>query len=184
MAKNIHLQHDEELIMVVRKHWFVLLRDSAGVVAIAAVPFVLAGFVGQYISGNTSVITFITAFWLLATWMMLFTVWTNYYLDMWIVTEKRIINIDQIHLFKREISTLRIERVQDVKVETHGFFATMLHFGNLQVQTAGPEAGFYIIKGIPQPSLVRNAILEHVDIATEHKSQLSYNTDKRPSHSE
>ncbi|MDP2650466.1 MAG: PH domain-containing protein [bacterium] len=184
LSRNIHLQPDEHIVAVVRKHWFILLRDSIAVVLIAALPIILIIPFAPSIPANPEVITFLTALWLLAIWMMLATIWTNYYLDMWIVTDKRIVNIDQIHLFKRDISTLRIERVQDVKVETHGLFATLLHFGNLQVQTAGPEASFYMIRGIPNPSQVRNAILEHVDMATEHKNNYAFNIEQRPSESE
>jgi len=151
---------------------------------VGIVPFIVAFFVAPVVSIHPSLAALFFSIWMLAIWMMLFTVWTNYYLDIWIVTDKRIINIDQIHLFKREVSTLRIERVQDIKIETDGFFATMFGFGNLQVQTAGPEASFYLIKGIPNTSYVRNTILERVDMATEYKSSLEYNRDKRPTEGE
>lgn len=183
LNKHIHLQPDESIMLVVRKHWFVHLLDSLPIVIIGLVPFVLLPFVAPFISIEPSIPSFLTGVWLLVIWMIIFTVWTNYYLDIWIVTDKRIINIDQISLFTRSVSTLRIERVQDVKVETHGFFATFLNFGNLQVQTAGPEAGFYFITGIPKPSRVRNTILDRVDMTTEHKSSFEYNKEQRPEES-
>ncbi len=184
LERNVHLQTDEEVLMVVRKHWFIHLLDSTGVLITGIVPFVLVLIIAPFVAANAAVVTFLTAAWLLIVWMMLFTVWTNYYLDIWIVTDKRIINIDQIGLFRRDVSTLRVERVQDIKVETHGFFATIFNFGNLQVQTAGPEANFYLIRGIANPDMVRNAILQRVDIATEHKDRFEYNVDQRPSQSQ
>lgn len=184
LQKNIHLQPDEAIDLIVRKHWFIHFLDSLSIVIVGIIPFAVAAFIAPFVSVHPALPTFFTAVWLLALWMMLFTVWTNYYLDIWIVTDKRIINIDQIHLFKRDVSTLRIERVQDVKVETHGFFATVFNFGNIQVQTAGPEASFYLIKGIPNPAYVRNAILERVDLATENKNRLEYNKEKRPTFGE
>jgi len=170
--------------MVVRKHWFIHFVDSLSIIIIGVIPFIAVTFIAPFITVHPALPAFFTAVWMLTVWMMLFTVWTNYYLDIWIVTDKRIINIDQIHLFKRDVSTLRIERVQDIKVEKHGFFATILDFGNLQVQTAGPEASFYLIKGIPNPAYVRNAILERVDMATEHKNSFEYNKEQRPSNGE
>ena len=184
LERNIHLQDDEEILLVVRKHWFVHFVDSLGVIIIGIIPFVAAALTSPFFTINSALSAFFTSMWLLIVWMMLFTVWTNYYLDIWIVTDKRIINIDQIHLFKRDVSTLRIERVQDIKVETYGFFATIFNFGNIQVQTAGPEASFYLIKGIPKPAIVRNTILKHVDFATEHKAGFDYNLDERDTHSE
>ncbi|QSH39454.1 hypothetical protein JXR01_00355 [Candidatus Kaiserbacteria bacterium] len=180
LQKNIHMQPDEKMLLVVRKHWFVQMIEALPVILVGIVPFILVIFLAPYISVHPALATFLTAVWLLVIWMMIFTIWTNYYLDIWIVTDKRIININQLHLFRREVSTLRIERVQDIKVETHGFFATLFSFGNLQVQTAGPEAAFYLIEGIPHASQVRNSILERVDMVTEHKSELEYNTEERP----
>lgn len=184
LQKNIHLQPEEGILMVVRKHWFIHFVDSLSIVIVGVIPFVIMAFAFSLVPVHPALASLFISIWMLAIWMMLFTVWTNYYLDIWIVTDKRIINIDQIHLFKRDVSTLRIERVQDIKVETHGFFATMFTFGNLQVQTAGPEAGFYLIKGIPNPAYVRNAILERVDMATEHKNSFEYNKDQRPANGE
>ena len=184
LERNVHLQADDSILIVVRKHWFIHLMDSLGVFMTGVAPFILVFIIAPFVTANAAVVTFITAAWLLIVWMMLFTVWTNYYLDIWIVTDKRIINIDQIHLFRRDVSTLRVERVQDIKVEVHGLFATIFNFGNLQVQTAGPEANFYLIRGIANPDIVRNVILQRVDIATEHKNRLEYNIDQRPSESQ
>ena len=184
LKQNIHIQPDEDVIIVVRKHWFVLLRDSIGVIIAGLLPFFFISVLTSSSAVNPALSTFFTAVWLLALWMMLFTIWTNYYLDVWVVTDRRIINIDQIHLFKRNIIILRIERVQNITVKVHGFFATFLKFGNLEIQTAGPEASTMVIQGIPNPSYVRNSILEYVDIATEHKSKLEYNREESPNYSQ
>lgn len=180
----MHIQPDEDIVLVVRKHWFVLLRDSIGVIIAGLIPLILISALTTSSPTGPALSTFLTSVWLLAVWMMLFTVWTNYYLDIWIVTDKRVVNVDQIHLFKRDITTLRIERVQDITVEVHGFFATMLKFGNLEIQTAGPEIMTTTIQGIPTPSYVRNTILEYVDMTTENKNKLEYNVTKRPTQTE
>jgi len=180
LKKSIHVQADEKILAVVRKHWFILITRLLNVVLIGTLPFILVAIIGSFISAPAAEVMFLTSAWLLIVWMSLFTVWTNHYLDIWIVTDKRIVNIDQIRLFKRNVSTLRIERVQDIKVETYGFFATLFGFGNLQVQTAGPEAGFYLIKNIYNPGTIRDKILERVDEVTEHRDNLEFNVEKRP----
>ena len=181
LKKHIHIQPEEDILVVVRKHWFTLAFKLVNVLGIAILPFVVVSIIGTFISASAGSVMFVTSAWLLCIWMSLFTVWTNYYLDIWIVTDKRIINIDQIRLFRLDVSTLRIERVQDIKVETPGFFATLFRFGNLHVQTAGPEAGFYLIEGISEPDTVRDIILQRVDLATEHKDSFEYNVEHRPS---
>jgi len=184
LKRNIQLQPEEKVLLVVRKHWFVLFAAAIKVFLVGILPFVILPFAAPYVSIDPALPTFLVSAWLLIIWLMLFTVWTTFYLDVWIVTDKRIINIDQITLFRRSVSTLRIERVQDIKVERIGFFSTLLNFGELQIQTAGPEASFYTIDGIPAPGDVRNAIMRRVDMTTEHKSKIEYNVEERPSQGE
>jgi hypothetical protein len=52
--------------------------------------------------------------WVLTLWIFFFLDWTKYYLDVWYVTQKRIIIIDQKALFDREISNVRFDKIQDV----------------------------------------------------------------------
>jgi len=78
-------------------------------------------------------------------WTAFFVRWTNYYLDVWYITPKRIIAIDQKGLFRREVTDLRFEKIQDVTSEISGIIGTLLSFGNLHVQTAGSSAEREII---------------------------------------
>ncbi len=177
-AYNVHIQDDERILLVVRKHWLVL--------KLAMLPIVLLGFFGFVVIQAFSVIqndalgTFVNALWLLGVWMLIFTVWTNYFLDAWIITDKRIIDIDQRYLFNRATSTTRIERIQDARVEVPGFLATMFGYGNLRIQTAGADAEFIFIEGVPNPERIKNTIMEYVDRATEHKTTLEYSFNKNP----
>ena len=43
-----------------------------------------------------------------------FRAWLDYYLDIWVITDERIVNIEQKGLFSREISTQQLYRIQDV----------------------------------------------------------------------
>jgi len=72
-----------------------------------------------------------------------FRLWIDYYLDMWILTDKRLIDIEQTGLFQREVSEIPLFRIQDMTVSISGFLATFLKFGTIAVQTAG-EKDFHI----------------------------------------
>ncbi len=95
--------------------------------------------------------------------------WMDYYLDMWIVTEKRVINIDQRGLFSREISEIPMANIQDVTVEVHGLMETLLGFGTVRIQTAGERE--FTIDDIPRLNPVKDAILEYAhrqfDVTTQ-----------------
>ncbi|KKS13069.1 MAG: hypothetical protein UU69_C0014G0013 [Candidatus Magasanikbacteria bacterium GW2011_GWA2_41_55] len=67
----------------------------------------------------------------LSIWLFFYTAFVNYFLDIWIVTNDRIIDIRQQGLFARTVAELDLFRVQDVTSECHGLFATIFDFGNV-----------------------------------------------------
>ncbi|MBI2618170.1 PH domain-containing protein [Candidatus Kaiserbacteria bacterium] len=170
----IHLQEGEHIDIKARKHWFMLFRDSAGIIIIYLLPF-LAWELIQNDTGLSTfslpevspvLLTFLGSAWTLFAWAWFFTAWTSHYLDIWIVTDRRIVDIDQKSLFHREISTLRMERVQDVTFEINGIVATVLNFGDVHVQTAGESEGF-VIKGVAEPERIKNLMVKHIDKTVE-----------------
>ena len=90
--------------------------------------------------------------------------WTNYYLDVWTITNKRLIAIDQHGLFHRETASFRLERLQDMNVEINGIIATFLDYGILEAQTAGGDDDKFRATGLPHPRELKSLILEASDV--------------------
>lgn len=179
------IEDSERILLKVRKHWFLVFRDILGVLFMVFLPFI---FVAATPAGAELLASpegiFLACLWFMAGIMAMATVWTNYYLDIWIVTDKRIVNVEQLTLFSRETTTMRVERIQDATVEVHGFLPTMLGYGNLRIQSAGDLGEHMIFRGLPEPEYVRGVILEQVDAATEHKNTLTFTSNERPISSE
>lgn len=95
--------------------------------------------------------------------MFLYQHFLDYWLDMWIVTDQRIINIEQNGLFSRTTSELRLYRVQDVTSEVNGFVRSMLDFGMVYVQTAG-EKGYFTFEDVHHPNQIAKQILELAEL--------------------
>ncbi len=163
LERLIKLQPDETYSLVVRKHWFVFVRSAFAVFLATLFLWVAIGVIFQVIEINEALIRFWQAFVALMGILSLFVIWTNYWLDMWIVTNKRIVHVDQKTLFSRTVIATRIDRVQDVKAKVSGIIETMLGFGDLQVQTAGASSANMFISGIPDPNNVRREILKRLD---------------------
>jgi len=83
----------------------------------------------------------------------------DYHLDIWIVTDQRVISIEQNGLFNRVVSELNIGRIQDVTSEMKGKVQTFLHYGQVHIQTAG-EAERFVFEEVPQPDKVAQVILQ------------------------
>ena len=164
----IELSKDEHVVCEIRRHWYVLLVESFFLALLFLVPWVVffgldtSGF--SFSGGEGSLFFFASAAWLFFIWIAFMIIWTNYYLDVWIVTSKRILDIEQHGLFSRDMSEFRLDRIQDVTIEVKGILPTLLRFGDIHVQTAG-EAREFIIKSIPRPYRVRDIIIREHDRA-------------------
>ncbi len=99
--------------------------------------------------------------YLTVLWVVGFVVWTDYYLDMWLLTDKRLIGVEQKGLFSREVSSLRLDRIQDIKVEISGVLDTFLHIGTVHVQTAGSEKEFMIPMARDPEHIKEQILLAH-----------------------
>ncbi len=159
---ELQITPDEEVVHIARKHVFILVKEMVGVILFATIPFVLLVLFGGFIY-DVALVGVSVCVWLLVVWMFLFTIWTNYYLDVWVVTNKRILDIDQITLFRRRVSTLGMKSVQDIRVEKDGILQDLFNYGDLYVQSAGSEKRFLLIEGVRHPNDVRNIILHEVD---------------------
>ena len=149
----------------VRKHWFILATETFWGLAASLAPAVLYAVVSVLpISLNTPgnpivLFLFFYALWLLGVTTVMTYFWTDYFLDVWIVTNRRIIDVEQKGLFNREIATMQLSKMQDVTTEVNGLLATMVGFGNVHVQTAGNEREFTIY-GVKDPDKTREMLEE------------------------
>ena len=173
------LQEGEEVVKIVRRHWWVVLSESLFVSVLAVVPIffyeVASIFLARFnyvVENQAALFLFFYFLWLLILWMVFFLVWTNYYLDIWVITNRRMIDIEQKGLFHREISTLRLDRIQDVTVEVKGILGTFFKFGNIIVQTAGEHKAF-IIRDASHPEGVKETIMNEYNRALDKSGLIS-----------
>src|SRR3990167_5983038 len=107
-------------------------------------------FTFPYDSWVTVIAIMLGSIFYLFTWLLVYHDWVDYYLDVWIITNERILDIEQHGLFSRVISELAIENVQEVRNTVKGFLATFLKYGDVHVQSSSAEKTV-IFSGIPDP---------------------------------
>ncbi len=139
----------EKVLIEVRRHWLIIVIHALVLLVLAFVPIFVAPLALSYIVPDTvrqlgnellaAMFIFASALWLLFVWVMFFAAWTNYYLDVLIVTNQRIIDREQFVLFSHDEVTIPLENIEDIKIEKTGLLATLFSFGNIQIQTAGAK---------------------------------------------
>lgn len=172
----IHLSPTERVEFTLRKHWFILLERFVGLFFIYIAPLVLLKVLGAGAIPGVAVnvdllsrvhpaaVTLAAAGWSLVVWMKFFAFWIDHYLDVWILTNEKLIDVEQKSFFHREIATLKIAHIQDVNIQTSGVFATLLGFGTITVQTAA-ETPEFTMRNIAHPEHAKERILTLMDRA-------------------
>lgn len=166
-------QHEnEEVALVARKHWMVLLPYFLQIALMCLLPIIFYIFIIPYVLPafleepyNRLFILFSVIYYGFV-WIIIFTVWADYYLDVWIVTNERIIDIEQIGFFNRVVSELDLKRIQDITSSVHGMIPTMFGFGHIHIQTAAEE-GKFDLKSVPHPVTIRRRITKLYRAARE-----------------
>ncbi len=170
----IEIDNNERILRIVRKHWFVLLSDLFLLAACFIVPLGLVvaarllpiGTLLSFSSSPAVAVGFFAFVWLFIVWMLGWTLWTNYYLDVLIITDKRIFTIEQEGLFRRISSSFRIDRIQNTTVDQNGIIQTLLGFGTIRIETAGENDDF-IGTFIADPYAIKKFINEMQDTAID-----------------
>src|SRR3989338_593914 len=156
---------DEEVVLILQRHWFVLAWTFFKGVLFIAFALILPaiGKVGFYIF-NSGVIAFVYIAWLIFWVSYLAYEYIIWYRDRFIITNQRIVNVDQRSMFSRRVSELEFDRVQDIAHEVGGVFAAALNFGNVIIQSAGSRD--MTIKDIARPAELQDIIVRLVKEAT------------------
>ncbi len=151
-------EQDEHLILVLRQHpitqlkWFLLavvlsimpfLFITTGMFNFLPDRFYLAGFIGWYLLVAGYVIEALL----------------KWFYNVYIITDERIVDVDFHSLLSRNISSAKIDKIEDVTAITTGFLAAVFDYGKVEIQTAAEKREFEF-GGIPNPNRVATLINE------------------------
>ena len=177
LFERIKLEDDEQLIKIVRKHWFIMFVYTMTAAGLALFPMIAYWLVSFVINssnttlaetigpalGLSSTVWFFYLAWLLLVWMHYTNHITDYFLDLWAITDRRIVAIDQRGYFRRFLSSFRLERLQDMNIEVHGIVPTLLNYGTIEAQTAGGSNEEFKTSNMPDPRGLKALIIKLAD---------------------
>lgn len=156
---HLMVQEDqEEILLLLRRH------------LITTIPWIITALlmiVGPLVLDYVPLLTFLPplhqflslVLWYLLVLAFIIEKFLSWYFNVYIITDERIIDVDFLNLLYRNISSAKIEHVQDVTVKVTGAIQGLFNFGNVFIQTAGevPEIQFEMV---PQPQEVAKFLNE------------------------
>lgn len=173
LYERIKLEEDEKILRVVRKHWWIITSRVGAAVLSMLLPWPLlwmAGAVMEPAIDLRSVVApyrvelwFVYLGWVTVHWMVIANFWTDHYLDLWAITNRRIVAIEQMGFFRRFLSSFRLERLQDMNISVTGIIPTLLNYGTIEAQTAGGSNEEFKTDNMPDPRGLKALIIRAAD---------------------
>ncbi|OGE86119.1 MAG: hypothetical protein A3J48_02670 [Candidatus Doudnabacteria bacterium RIFCSPHIGHO2_02_FULL_46_11] len=172
----IELELNEKILLVLREHPFLLLFKLFVWLLIAVLPLIIDALAAPYfISLSERVINTWVLFkdlYFLFSALGLFIILLLYNLNVHIVSNKRVVDIDQLNLTRHRAIETHIDRIQDVSAELKGVFGHIFNYGNVRVQSAGEQAKI-VFENVPNPSNVKRMILDTFYARPKHLNEHS-----------
>jgi hypothetical protein len=162
---GINLEANEELYLVIRKHWIILVETWIFLLILCALS---AGiyFIGVF-ANITLIFVIITIIGLFMVWLQyIFVRWVNNELDILIITNRRIIAYDQIKFLDRKMCQTTIDLVQEVNATTSGLLGNILRYWTITIRTASDSAtnlSDFNITDIPNPIETSQSVHTFID---------------------
>ena len=143
---------DEEVLFVFRKHPVVMRKGLIiGLLAVLVGSLVvfwqptysafLLGVLGGMVVGG----------------VIMLPSWVTGYFSVFIVTDKRLIQVSQKGFFHKSVVDMGLNQIQMVNYQVSGLQETLLGFGTMMMQTF---VGDLIIHEIPHPAKIQKRLLE------------------------
>jgi len=132
-----NLRKWEEVKLVLRRHWIVFV-----ILWIHAFVWIIVNIVLYSMFWAELWVNIFTLIYLMGFAVFMYVEWINHELDMYVVTNNRIIWIEQIGFLNREVSQCALNDVQEVNSKTKWFFANMFNYWDLTIQTAWNVSNF------------------------------------------
>lgn len=131
MLKLKNLKEWEKLEIVVRRHRIIYVFLSFYLIIWIIITIV----VSMILWLSLFFTMFMIVFWMFFS-MFLYIEWLNHELDLFLVTNNRIIWVEQISFLNRTVSECNLWQVQEVNSKTSWLFANLFNYGTLLIQTA------------------------------------------------
>jgi membrane protein YdbS with pleckstrin-like domain len=159
--KNIRFstqEINEEIILLMRQHpvvnvpWVVIL--ALLVSAPAAVDF-LPGW--SILPPQFQMMTLVLWYLFISAYALMN--FLNWYFNVYIVTDERVVDIDFYGLNYRDIAIAKIGNIEDVNMMQPGSLSAIFDYGDVMIQTAGETQEFDFLK-VPHPAKVVEVIYQ------------------------
>ncbi len=160
-------QHEKEIVeLFLRQHVIVNLGWVLTAIVMIVAPWVIFPVFFSLITlpftipANYIVVAVLA--WYLGTFGFVLANFIDWFFNIYIVTNERLVDIDFLHLLYKHFTQAEIYRIQEISFTTGGIIATFFNYGTVFIQTAGdmPNIEF---ANVPFPERVVQIIRKQME---------------------
>ncbi len=167
-------EKEEQLYFLLRRHPITNLGWMILSLAFVFTPLLIMSALSKY---NINTFKYVDAeyqvilliLWYSLTMLYTFESFLIWYFNVYIITNKRVIDVDFKGFWGKRVSEAQLTSVEDVTYETKKFLHILFDYGDIFMQTAAERTEFEF-SAIPQPGLVHDKLTDLVERQKNHGS--------------
>lgn len=150
---------DERVLLLLRRHPITQVPWVLSAIGLAILPFfmalvfpVLALLPGRYEAAAL-------LGWYALVFSFVLESFLMWFFNVYIITDERVIDVDFNSLIYKNISSAKLDNIEDITATTGGAVRSLFDFGTIKIQTAAANAEFEF-EDVPHPGKVQSLLNE------------------------
>ncbi len=158
---SIDIQSEnEQIVLMLRQHLITQVKWIATVVIMMLAPILFyKAHIFSFLPATYRFGSFIG--WYLLTAGFALESYLKWFYRVFLVTDERIIDVDFTSMIYKDVSTTKIDKIEDITSKTSGFFSSMFDYGTVVIQTAATKQELEF-EDVPQPAKVTALLNEMI----------------------
>lgn len=156
---------EEKILLLLRAHPVTNLPWIFFAVFIFILPFIISGLAPILGFGGVIIPQSFTLIFLIINYLLVlvtvFEGFLGWYFNVYIVTDKNIIDVDFHSILFKNIDVAPLRNIEDTSSSMGGILHAIFHYGDVFIQTAGASRNIDFLS-VPRPHHVADFILDEV----------------------
>jgi hypothetical protein len=151
---------DEQIVLLLRQHSITQVKWVVVAAIMFFAPIIFSSIqVFEFLPSTYRFASFLG--WYLLTAGFSIESYLKWFYRVFIVTDERIIDVDFISMIYKDVSTTKIDKIEDITSLTSGFFSSIFDYGTVTIQTAATKQELNF-ENVPHPAKVTALLNEMI----------------------
>lgn len=147
-------EKEEKVLLLLRRHVITNVPWVVAAILLMLVPFFVPLIPLSLLDFFPDRFRFVSlVIWYLLVSGFIFEQFLDWYFNVYVITDERIIDFDFYSLIYKRVSEAKIDKIEDITFEMTGVLKSIFNYGSIFIQTAGESREFEFVD-TPQPQKV------------------------------